>query len=106
MRALFLRRSISSLFVVLISFSTALSGPQPQRINPAPIPGSTLPSQLPSSDVQASPPDSLDATRRREMQRSLDKERNKEIQKQTDQLLQLATELKKSVDAAVEGDTL
>jgi hypothetical protein len=107
MRSLILRRYISSLlFLVLIALPGASSGTQAQRRPPTPLPGSTLPSQRPSFEAQAIPPDPLDATRRREMQKGLDKERNKEIQKETEQLLQLATELKKSVDAAVEGDTL
>ena len=106
MRALILCRFISTLIVVFF-LTVALAGNGAQRsTNPtaAPPPSLNLPKQLP--DNQANPQDPAEAARRKEMQKGLDKERNKEIQKETDQLLQLATELKKSVDAAVEGDTL
>lgn len=102
-------RSLSRNVIILsiVTLLAPLSGTGFQRINPpspTPPPGLSLPKQL--RDNQSDQQDPADAARRKEMQKGLDKERNKEIQKETDQLLQLATELKKSVDAAVEGDAL
>ena len=52
------------------------------------------------------PPPQDEGANPRDIQRGLAIARNKEIKQETDQLLQLATDLKKSVDASVSGDTL
>jgi hypothetical protein len=53
---------------------------------------------------QAQDPDQV--KRDKDRMKALNKERNKAIKEDTDKLLDLATELKKSGDASVEGDTL
>jgi hypothetical protein len=102
----FMSLSMLVLFLVVASVGGAQRpSPNPATSNPsAEAQGTTLPKGL--GGGARSGGDTPDDTRRHEMQKNQDAQRNKEIQKETDELLQLANELKKSVDAAVAGDTL
>lgn len=115
MRTLILRSGVLMLLLSAVALAPA-GNAQQRRVQTAPpplygsgssasmVPWSPLPKELSSAEAQSD--DSFEVTRRKELQKSLDKERNREIQKETDQLLELAADLKKRVDASVAGDTL
>jgi hypothetical protein len=68
--------------------------------------GSTAQRMTLRTHTQRQSQDPDQAKRDKDRMKALNKERNKAIKEDTDKLLELATELKKSVDASVEGDTL
>lgn len=100
-----MNKSLVSIMLLLICCSMVAAAPRNQQ-SPAYIPPTSaapsprpLEPQFPMQVPQDENPGLAN-------KKALAAERNKQIQKETDQLLQLATELKKSVDAAVAGDAL
>jgi len=97
------------LFVPVIVCAIA-AAPQNQNQQAAPppyVPATAAPPSPRQSEPQfpMQPPQDEGANPR-DIQKGLAIARTKEIRQETDHLLELATELKKTVDASVSGDTL
>src|SRR5947207_1454518 len=98
MRSLIFRKFFPLFFMVVLAIPSATVANAYQRkvanSSATPPPGYGLPAQLPSSsiDPQADMDKEEAARRQKEIQKGLAQERSKEIKKETDQLLQLATE--------------
>ena len=104
-----MKKSLGAIVLVPIIVCVAAGAPQNrQSAAPPPyVPGTAAPPSGPALEPQfpmQRPED--EGANSRDIQRGLAIARNKEIKQETDQLLQLATELKKNVDASVRGDTL
>jgi hypothetical protein len=98
--------------VVLVLFLICIAAGMPQNRNQQSSPPPYVPqTAAPPSPRQLEPQFPMptpqdEGANPRDIQRGLAIARNKEIKQETDHLLELATELKKTVDASVSTDTL
>ena len=99
--------AIGSLLFFILSFGHTLAQstttPRPAPPVPATRPSTVNPTDAQFGQQRNAQPDPDEVKREKDMEKARNKERFASLKKDTDQLLALATELKKSVDEASEN---
>ncbi|MCU1306142.1 MAG: hypothetical protein JWN45_837 [Acidobacteriaceae bacterium] len=99
--------AVGSLLFLLLPFGHPLAQttavPRPAPPVPASRPATTNPTDAQFGQQRNAQPDPDEVKREKDMEKARNKERFASLKKDTDQLLALATELKKSVDEASEN---